>query len=109
MVEREASLGSTAPEAAAHKPLLAVRDLSVSFGSASGRSEVVSRLSYDIDAGETLGVVGESGCGKTMTSLALLGLVPPGATSRATSSSPIAISQLYRRPSGAEFAGATWR
>ncbi len=59
------------------RPLLELRDLTVSFSAGkTGSSTVVSGLNYTIDAGETLGVVGESGCGKTMTSLALMGLVP---------------------------------
>ncbi|MFO1352486.1 MAG: ABC transporter ATP-binding protein [Gammaproteobacteria bacterium] len=57
------------------EPLLAVRDLCVAFG---GRT-AVDRLSYDLNRGETLGVVGESGCGKTLSALALLGLTPAGA------------------------------
>lgn len=64
----------------AAKPLLRVQELTISFPEAVGReAEVVSALSYDIGAGEALGVVGESGCGKTMTSLALMGLLPPAA------------------------------
>lgn len=64
----------------AHPPLLRVQDLTISFPETQGReAEVVSALSYEIGRGETLGVVGESGCGKTMTSLALMGLLPPGA------------------------------
>ena len=52
--------------------LLEVRNLSVAFGS----FKAVDRLSYTLDRGETLGVVGESGCGKTLAALALLGLTP---------------------------------
>jgi oligopeptide/dipeptide ABC transporter ATP-binding protein len=56
-------------------PLLAVDSLTVRFGD----SIVVAGVSYTLAAGRTLGVVGESGCGKSMTALALLGLVPaPG-------------------------------
>jgi len=54
-------------------PLLEVRDLSISFGPV----QVVDRLSYAIRRGETLGLVGESGCGKSVSSLALMGLLPP--------------------------------
>jgi oligopeptide/dipeptide ABC transporter ATP-binding protein len=53
-------------------PLLEVRDLSVAFGPV----QVVDGLSYAIRRGETLGLVGESGCGKSVSSLALLGLLP---------------------------------
>nr|WP_081858378.1 ABC transporter ATP-binding protein [Pseudorhizobium pelagicum] len=58
--------------------LLEVRDLGVSFATKEGRAQVVTGLNYSIGEGETLGIVGESGCGKTMTSLSLMGLVPPG-------------------------------
>jgi oligopeptide/dipeptide ABC transporter ATP-binding protein len=61
---------------AAAAPLLAVRDLSVSFETERGVLNAVRGISYEIPAGKTLGVVGESGCGKSMTALALLGLVP---------------------------------
>ncbi len=68
--------------AAATRPreaLLDVRGLTVSFPAGpDARTSVVSGLSFRIEAGETLGIVGESGCGKTMTSLALMGLVPAG-------------------------------
>jgi peptide/nickel transport system ATP-binding protein len=61
-------------------PLLAVRDLTVSFPTADGPRRILAGISYDIPPGRTLGVVGESGCGKSMTALALMGLVPhPGA------------------------------
>ncbi len=53
--------------------LLQVRGLKVGF---RGRA-VVAGIDYDVSAGRTLGVVGESGCGKSMTALALMGLVPP--------------------------------
>ncbi|MFZ1429310.1 MAG: ABC transporter ATP-binding protein [Geminicoccaceae bacterium] len=56
--------------------LLEVRDLSIQF---PGRLETVTsvdRLSFSIDPGETLAIVGESGCGKTVTGLALMGLLP---------------------------------
>jgi oligopeptide/dipeptide ABC transporter ATP-binding protein len=53
-------------------PLLQVRDLNVHLGDA----HVVRNLSYSLNRGETLGVVGESGCGKTLSALALLRLIP---------------------------------
>ncbi len=62
---------------AAPAPLLSVENLGVSFPAKGGaRTHVVEGLSYAIGPGETLGIVGESGCGKTMTSLSLLGLIP---------------------------------
>ncbi|SFD48976.1 ABC transporter ATP-binding protein [Streptomyces aidingensis] len=57
--------------------LLTVEDLTVTF-TARGRRDVtaVSGVSFDIGAGEVVGLVGESGCGKSVTSLALMGLLP---------------------------------
>jgi len=57
-------------------PLLRVRDLAVEFRTPQGVARAVDGISFDLHAGETLGLVGESGCGKTVTGLALLGLVP---------------------------------
>ncbi len=69
------SAGKTARAA----PLLEVSDLTVAFAVDGKERRVVSGVSYEIAAGRTLGVVGESGCGKSMTALALMGLVPsPG-------------------------------
>ncbi|MGO4706887.1 ABC transporter ATP-binding protein [Microvirga sp. 2MCAF38] len=60
---------------------LEVENLSVDFPSPEGGKRVVDGVSYSIARGRTLGVVGESGCGKSMTALAVLGLVPaPGRT-----------------------------
>lgn len=55
--------------------LLGVRDLTVSFPVPSGRALAVDRVSFDVHRGETIGIVGESGCGKSTTLKALLGLV----------------------------------
>jgi peptide/nickel transport system ATP-binding protein len=57
-------------------PILRVEDLSIGFGGL----EAVHNISFEIAAGETLGLVGESGSGKSATSLALLRLLPPEAT-----------------------------
>jgi peptide/nickel transport system ATP-binding protein len=57
------------------EPLLAVRDLRIGFGAA----EAVRGVSFEIAAGETLGLVGESGSGKSATSLAMMRLLAPGA------------------------------
>ena len=56
--------------------LLQVRDLCVDFRTRSGSVRVLNDVSFDLKAGETLGIVGESGCGKSMTSLAVMQLVP---------------------------------
>jgi oligopeptide transport system ATP-binding protein len=57
-------------------PLLRVRDLAITFGSGERTVHAVNGISYDLPAGDTLGVVGESGCGKSVSSLALLRLLP---------------------------------
>ena len=69
--------GAEAPEA---NLLLQVRDLTVRTPRPDGKgeAELLSRVSFDLRRGETLGLVGESGCGKSMTATALLGLLPPG-------------------------------
>jgi oligopeptide/dipeptide ABC transporter ATP-binding protein len=60
-------------------PLLEVNDLRVGFPARDGVRNVVAGIAYALSPGRTLGVVGESGCGKSMTALALMGLVPsPG-------------------------------
>jgi peptide/nickel transport system ATP-binding protein len=59
-------------------PLLSVRDLHIAFS----QQEAVRGVSFDIAAGETVGLVGESGSGKSATSLALLRLLPPSAVVR---------------------------
>ncbi len=63
--------------AAAHDPLLAVHALRVTFPADGGTARAVDGVSFTVEAGETVCVVGESGCGKSMTALSLLRLVPP--------------------------------
>lgn len=58
------------------EPLLQVKNLEVRFHSDFGDQTVTDRISFHVDRGETLGIVGESGCGKSVTSLAVMGLLP---------------------------------
>ena len=61
-------------------PLLEVRDLRVALATAGGRLPALRGLSFGVERGQTLGLIGESGCGKSLTALALMGLLPEGAT-----------------------------
>ncbi len=57
-------------------PLLEVRDLAVEFQTENGIARALDGISFKVEPGEVLGLVGESGCGKSVTSLAILGLIP---------------------------------
>jgi peptide/nickel transport system ATP-binding protein len=59
--------------------LLAVSDLRVTLATALGPAEVLRGVSFGLERGQTLGLIGESGCGKSITALALMGLLPEGA------------------------------
>ncbi|WP_186760284.1 dipeptide/oligopeptide/nickel ABC transporter permease/ATP-binding protein [Arthrobacter alpinus] len=62
-----------------HAPVLQVKDLTISFPDRHNGVNVVNGVSFDVRPGEVLGLIGESGCGKSLTSLAIMGLEPRGA------------------------------
>jgi oligopeptide/dipeptide ABC transporter ATP-binding protein len=58
------------------KPLLSIRDLVVEFKTEKGTIRALDGVSFDVMPGEALGIVGESGCGKSVTALSILKLIP---------------------------------
>ncbi|RAX20626.1 ABC transporter [Actinomyces sp. Z5] len=64
------------PQAA---PVLEVEDLSIAFPAQHGEVNIVDGVSFSVRPGETMGLVGESGCGKSITSMAVMGLLPSSA------------------------------
>ena len=58
------------------EPLLAVKNLSVAFQHEGRFINVVDEVSFELQRGQCLGIVGESGCGKSVTSLSLMQLIP---------------------------------
>ena len=59
-------------------PVLDIQDLSTHIRLTSSVVQAVGNIDLRVEAGETLGIVGESGCGKSMTGLSIMGLLPPG-------------------------------
>ena len=75
---------TTNPASSANqRPLLEVQDLTVDIKTPSGNLEAVRGNTFSVDRGETVCLVGESGCGKSITSLSVMGLLPRSAVSRA--------------------------
>ena len=58
--------------------LLKVKNLTIKFQTKKGVVTAVRNISFELQKGETLGVVGESGCGKSITNTAIMGLLPTG-------------------------------
>ncbi|GGT52067.1 ABC transporter [Streptomyces coeruleorubidus] len=61
------------------QPVLAVENLTIGFDQRHGGVDIVDGISFEVHPGEVLGLVGESGCGKSLTALAVMGLQPKGA------------------------------
>ena len=62
-----------------HEPLLTVNNLRVGLNTSRGPADALRGVSFSVRRGETVGLIGESGCGKSMTALAVMGLLPPTA------------------------------
>ena len=60
-------------------PVLEVKNLSIAFPEQHGDVNIVDSVSFSVRPGETMGLVGESGCGKSISSMAVMGLLPPSA------------------------------
>ncbi|MET7925087.1 dipeptide/oligopeptide/nickel ABC transporter permease/ATP-binding protein [Streptomyces sp. NPDC005349] len=63
-------------------PVLQVTDLAIGFDARHGGVDIVDGITFDVRPGEVLGLVGESGCGKSLTALTVMGLEPKGARIR---------------------------
>ncbi|WP_165367690.1 ABC transporter ATP-binding protein, partial [Phytoactinopolyspora endophytica] len=78
---RPASTSGARPDGT-NAPLLDVRDLDVVLPGSSGPVRIIDQVSFTVHAGRTTGLIGESGSGKTMTAMAVIGLLPQGALTR---------------------------
>ncbi len=76
VLPRPPAPASTPAAADTGASVLSIRDLSVGFDTAGGLAQVLDRVSLDLRRGEIHGLVGESGCGKTVTSMSVLRLLP---------------------------------
>ncbi|CAB0540049.1 ABC transporter [Corynebacterium diphtheriae] len=61
------------------EPLIVVKDLSIAFPNAHGDVKIVDKVNFTVAPGETMGLVGESGCGKSLIAMTIMGLLPPTA------------------------------
>ncbi|WP_328499415.1 dipeptide/oligopeptide/nickel ABC transporter permease/ATP-binding protein [Streptomyces sp. NBC_00414] len=74
--------GRARPLPQGQRPVLSVENLAIGFDNRHGGVDIVDGISFDVQPGEVLGLVGESGCGKSLTALAVMGLEPKGARVR---------------------------
>ena len=92
----QSPVGAGSGDASARMPLLEVRDLSVELQTHRGPAYAVRDVSFSLQPGETLGLIGESGSGKSITAMALMGLLPEQA--RVSGSIVFEGQQLVGRP-----------
>lgn len=86
------------------RTVLEVKNLSIRFPSRFGDTAIVDNVSFSVREGETMGLVGESGCGKSITSLAIMGLLPK--TARITGSITFDGRELLDAPTSSSSAKA---
>ncbi|WP_327356128.1 dipeptide/oligopeptide/nickel ABC transporter permease/ATP-binding protein [Streptomyces sp. NBC_01304] len=82
LTEAAARLRARARPLPGGPPVLQVSDLAIGFADRHGGTDIVDGISFDVRPGEVLGLVGESGCGKSLTALTVMGLEPKGARIR---------------------------
>ncbi|MFF2424875.1 dipeptide/oligopeptide/nickel ABC transporter permease/ATP-binding protein [Streptomyces mirabilis] len=82
LTEAAARLRSRARPLPTGRPVLSVENLAIGFEARHGGVDIVDGIGFDVHPGEVLGLVGESGCGKSLTALAVMGLEPKGARVR---------------------------
>lgn len=87
-------------------PLVEVSNLSLRHRSKSGQSMILSDVSFTLDRGKILGIIGESGAGKSTIGNAILGLLPPDIEQV---SGTIAIDGMALAPLDSDFAGGEFR
>lgn len=79
LAEAAARIKTRLKDFSSHTPVLQVKDLTITFPERHNGVNVVNGVSFEVRPGEVLGLIGESGCGKSLTSLAIMGLEPRGA------------------------------
>lgn len=80
MVTHKRESGHASADVAEKKtPLLEVNDLRISFPDAHGSVDIIDGVNFSVAPGETLGLVGESGCGKSISAMSIMGLLPASA------------------------------